>query len=75
MTFELNMDHFFNKRIPQNNIVFQLQSAEDHKKSSYLSSAVIARWGATKRLSVTAKQTVAPLQGQEIGKLKSRCWD
>ena len=30
------------------------------------------RWATTKRLSVAAKQKVAPLQGQEIGKLKSR---
>ena len=30
------------------------------------------RWAATKRNSVVAKQRVAPLQGQEIGKLKDR---
>ena len=32
----------------------------------------VCRWATTKRLSVAAKQKVAPLQGQEIGKLKSR---
>ena len=30
------------------------------------------KWANTKRISVFAKQTVAPLQGMEIGKLKSR---
>ena len=30
------------------------------------------KWAAIKRLSVTAKQTVIPLQGQEIGKLKAK---
>ena len=30
------------------------------------------KWACTKRLSVTAKQAAAPLQGQEVGKLKAR---
>ena len=30
------------------------------------------KWAAVKRLSVTAKQCVIPLQGQEVGKLKSK---
>ena len=33
------------------------------------------KWANTKRLSVTAKQQVAPLQGMEIGKLKTRIDD
>ena len=33
------------------------------------------KWANTKRLSVTAKQQVAPLQGMEIGKLKTRIED
>ena len=33
------------------------------------------KWANTKRLSVTAKQQVAPLQGMEIGKLKKRIED
>ena len=33
------------------------------------------KWSNTKRLSLTAKQQVAPLQGMEIGKLKGRIED
>ena len=33
------------------------------------------KWSQTKRLTVSAKQQVAPLQGMEIGKLKSRIDD
>ena len=33
------------------------------------------RWANTKRLSISAKQNVAPLQGIEIGRLKSRIAD
>ena len=33
------------------------------------------KWNNTKRLSVSAKQQVAPLQGMEIGKLKNRIED
>ena len=38
-------------------------------------SSLFPRWANTKRLAVTAKQKVAPMQGQEVKKLTERIED
>ena len=67
--------NIYEVEIPEKSLL-QLQELPERQVAPSYSvhnpTAIVCRWATTKRLSVAAKQKVAPLQGQEIGKLKSR---
>ena len=65
--------NIYEVEIPEKSLL-QLQELPERRAASShtFHNPNPCRWATTKRLSVAAKQKVAPLQGQEIGKLKSR---
>ena len=64
----------YNVEIPEKSIE-QLQELPERWIDLIPLLLLPIRWGNTKRLAVTAKQKVAPMQGQEVKKLTERIED